>query len=132
MELATVDYVLIVFYGVICITGTIGNGFIVKWFGAQDERKKAGNKLVAVLAVNEIVASICIPLPEIYFILMGKLRHEYALFIERFLCHALPGAKVLFLTATAWLLMGISIERFRYELDFLSYKKCHFSTCCSL
>ena len=59
---------LIAFYPLVIAFGTMGNVLVVEWFGKQRIRKKAGNKIVVVLAVNDFVSSIIIPILRILHI----------------------------------------------------------------
>ena len=68
----------IIVYGLVFISGTVGNCFIIKWFGVREEREKPGNKLVVALAVNHFLASIFLPLYQIYYIVSEALSPWYA------------------------------------------------------
>ena len=107
-----VDIIQITLYGFVFISGTIGNAFVVRWFGAPSEIGKAGNKLVVVLAVNDFFSSIFYPFYHIHYIVrhfaIGGTWH-----LGKFFCHSLLGLYLTFLYATSFLLVAISIERFR-------------------
>ena len=105
-----VDIIQRTLYGLVFISGTIGNAFFVKWFGAPCEIGKAGNKFVVVLAVNDFFSSIFFPLNSIQNIVS---RFEGTWHLEKFFCHSLLGLCFTFLYATSFLLVAISIERFR-------------------
>ena len=113
MELNAGDIFLIICYGVVFLSGTIGNGLVVKWFGTKKERKRAGNKLVVVLAINDFLSSIFVPLLQIHFIISLSLTPRYLWYLGEGLCRTLFGIQVTFLIATSWLLIAISLERYR-------------------
>ena len=82
----TVDIIQITLYCFVFISGTIGNAFVVRWFGAPSEIGKAGNKLVVALAINDFLSSIFFPFCLIYSILHRGLWH-----LERFFCYSQIG-----------------------------------------
>ena len=108
MVYSAINIIQISFYSFIFIFGTIGNAFVVRWFGVPSEIGKAGNKLVVILAINDFLSSIFVPLHHIHRIVSKETWH-----IRKALC-ALLGLYYTFLFATSFLLVAISIERFRY------------------
>ena len=108
----TVDIIQITLYCFVFISGTVGNAFVMRWFGAPSEIGKAGNKLVVVLAVNDFFSSIFVPFYYIHYIVrhfaIGGAWH-----LGKFFCHTLLGLYFTFLYATSFLLVAISIKRFR-------------------
>ena len=113
MKLAALDVVLITCYGLVAVSGTVGNGLVIKWFGTKEERQKAGNKLVVVLAMNDFLSSIFVPLVQIHFIISLSLEPKYAWYLGEGLCRSLYGLQKTFLISPSWLLIAISIERYR-------------------
>ena len=106
----TVDIIQITSYCFVFISGTIGNAFVVRWFGAPTKIGNAGNKLVVVLAINDFFSSIFVPLYSIHTIVSY---FEGTWHLGKFFCHSLPGLNLTFLYATSFLLVAISMERFR-------------------
>ena len=113
MTFSNIDIVLSIFYGLVFLLGTLGNAFVIKWFGVKEERKKAGNKLVVVLAVNDFLSSIFVPLLQFHNIVSKALDPPGVWYIGKDLCISLAGLQQAFLIATSFLLMTIAIERFR-------------------
>ena len=101
-----------VLYLLVIVFGAVGNILVVKWFGKKSIRKKAGNKMVVVLAVNDFVSSIIIPLLRISQIFQNIFQIDQG----KTLCHLSGGVMEAFLIATSWLLVAISIDRLRLVL----------------
>ena len=113
MALNKTDIVLIIFYGFVVISGTVGNILVIRWFGKKNERQKAGNKLVVVLAINDFLSSILVPLFQIHDLIRISHHPLYPWYLGEVMCYSLWGLNVTFVYATSFLLMAISIERFR-------------------
>ena len=125
MVFSVPDIILIICYGLIFICGTIGNIFVISWFGASEKRGKAGSKLVIVLAINDFLSSIFVPIYQIHFIIrfslvskdakgvLGAFFTRSSWYVGKTLCHLDLGIQSVFITATALLLIVISIERYR-------------------
>ena len=109
----TEDCFFLVCYCLVFLFGTIGNCVVIQRFGSKAERKKAGNKLVMVLAVNDFLASIFVPLMEVHNIIRVSLHPPYAWYLGKGMCHILHNLQLTFLIATSMLLIAISMERFR-------------------
>ena len=73
MALTSMEISLVVLYLLVIVFGTVGNVLVVIWFRKKNMRQKAGNKLVVVLAVNDFVSSIIIPIMRISSII--RLEH---------------------------------------------------------
>ena len=115
MRFHDVEIALITIYGLVVICGTLGNGLVIKWFVIGEERKKPGNKLVVVLAINDFLASIFVPLDQIHMITSRALGRPLAWYLGKAMCQSLSGIQLTFLSATPLLLIAISVERFRYD-----------------
>ena len=112
MSYALMQVSLVVLYSLVALLGTIGNTLVVKWFGEKNMRQKAGNKMVVVLAVNDFVSSIIVPLLRIAYVI--RLNHFSEIVVLRAtLCHFGAGVMETFLIATSWLLVAISVDRLR-------------------
>ena len=107
------DIGLTVIYGIVVIFGIVGNSLVIRWFGFGEERGKPGNKLVVVLAVNDCLASICVPLLQIQNIAGRALSPPHAWYLGQGFCHLLFGVQLSLLFATPLLLIAISVERYR-------------------
>ena len=112
MGITVVDIILIITYGIVVIFGTVGNSLIIIWFGIREKQKYPSSKLVVVLAVNDFLASIFVPLLQIHYIISASLDPPYAWYLGKTLCHSL-GIQLTFLIATPYLLIAISVERLR-------------------
>ena len=117
MTFNVVELVLMIFYVIIFIFGTVGNVLVVKWFMVKKQREKAGNTLVVALAINDFISSVIVPLWQIHHIVRNSLTPPGAWYIGKGLCHFLPGIAMTFLIATSFLLVSISLERFRLVLN---------------
>ena len=107
---------LISVYGIVFVLGAAGNSFVAMMFGTKQERKKPGSKLVIVLAVNDFMSSIFVPLLQIQYLVSRSINVPKLWFLGKFLCHSLSGLQISCLLATSLLLTTISLERFRYSL----------------
>ena len=112
MIFSFIEITLVVLYVLLVVFGTVGNILVVKWFGKKRMRQKAGNKMVVVLAVNDFVSSIIIPLLRISSIFRLKY-YSRSTFIRKILCNFGSGVMETFLIASSWLLVAISIDRLR-------------------
>ena len=56
-------------------------------FSTKDERKKAGNKLVIELAINEFLSSIFIPMFQINQMVNDSISPPDAWYLGKTLCH---------------------------------------------
>ena len=110
MSLNSEDIILTIFYGFVVILGTIRNALVVKWFWAREE---AGSKLVVVLAINDFLASLLVPLNKIHGAVRHSLEPSDAWYLGQCLCYILHGMQMTFLYTTSWILIAIAIERFR-------------------
>ena len=123
---------LIVFIFII-IFGTIGNAFVIRLFRSESRRKQAGTEFVIALAVTDLLSSILVSSSSVLQIVLLSLHPEYLTApwpFGRFACHVLPSFNALFVSASAWLLTAISIERLRYDYFFfiVAYIKMQWST----
>ena len=103
---------IIVIYSFAFLLGVSGNLFVVKWFGNKRERKKAGNKLVVVLAINDLLSSIFVPMGQIHYMAMNFVSPPRAWYLGRELCYTLNGLQFTFIVATSLFLVMIALERF--------------------
>ena len=112
-HLKTSEIIFVILYLMIFVLGVGGNILVVKSFSAPNSRKKAGSKLVISLAVNDLFASILVPLTQIHSIVSRNTNPVAAWFLGKTLCYTIIGFSYIFLLATGWLLVSIAIERFR-------------------
>ena len=113
MALNGVDIVLTICYGFVFLSGTVGNSFVINWFGKKSERKKAGNKLVVMLAINDLISSVLVPLSQIHYLISASINPPGVWYLGKVLCYSLPGIGRTFLYATSFYLIAISLERYR-------------------
>ena len=103
------DMTKVILYSIVFVTGTIGNGLVIRSFLQAVD--KPGSRFVIALAVVDLIASVWVP-----FVSMSELAHNYkghwswghtacVILIPWF-----PAA----IWASAWLLVAISLERFRF------------------
>ena len=105
----TVQYVVL---SLIVVFGTFGNAFVIYLFTATSRRGQAGAGFITALAVTDLLSSIFVPMN--YFMILemeGSVSKSWKW--GRFLCYSLPSLNALFVTASAWLLTAISLERMR-------------------
>ena len=108
-----VEVALLIFNGIVLTSGTVGNILVIRWFGTKEERKKAGNKLVVALAINDFLSSIFVPLFQIHNVIRLALDPPQAWYLGEVFCYLNFGLPVTFLMVTSFLLIAISVERFR-------------------
>ena len=113
MVYKVVDIILIVCYAFVFLSGTVGNGFVIRWFGRKGERRKAGNKLVVMLAINDLLSSVLVPLSQIHYLISASINPPGVWYLGKVLCYSLPGIGRTFLYATSFYLIAISLERYR-------------------
>ena len=109
------DITLYLLYGVLFLTGTVGNGAVIHMFQFTSRRKQAGARFVVALAVTDFLSSICLPLEGIVMI-TGRVvnpRDHPRWLLGEVTCYIVPGFAPLFLTTSSWLLTAISFERLR-------------------
>ena len=98
--------------------GTVGNGLVIRVFGFTSQRKLAGTTLVVVLALTDLVSSILVPLDALTHISMNVI-HRYSQDLikpwphGKIACYILKSSNSLLVTSSSWLLVAISLERFR-------------------
>ena len=110
--LTTPEVLLLALYTVIFIIGVAGNILVARFFGASNLKKKAGSRLVIALAINDLLASVLVPINQIHSIISRNLNPVAAWYLGKPLCYTMIGISFTFLLATGWLLVAISIERF--------------------
>ena len=94
-------------YGLIFITGTIGNGIVIKSFLAKSAQP--GCRFVVALALVDLISSIWIPLINIVLALYKSVHWP----LGKICCYILRPFGISFMFASAWLLVAISLERAR-------------------
>ena len=97
----------------IFLVGVFGNALVVKWFNTGSAKHTVGSRLVVILAINDLISSIVVPFAQVHAILQSSMDPYGAWYLGKFLCHILPGIQSMFLIATSWILVAISLERFR-------------------
>ena len=105
--------VVILLYGITTVLGTIGNALVIKSFTIGSQKNLAGSRLITILAANDFLASIFLPLYEVHSLISVNLQPVYAWYLGKALCHTLVGSQIFFLVATSWLLVAIASERYR-------------------
>ena len=108
-----VEVALLNFSGFVLMSGTIGNALVIRWFGTKEERKKAGNKLVVALAINDFLSSIFVPMFQVHEIINVSIKPPHAWYLGEVFCYLQYGMPLTFLMVTSFLLVAISVERFR-------------------
>ena len=106
------DIVYLILYSMMIPLGVIGNGLTIKYFRFSTRWVSAGTKLIVVLAVNDLISSIYVPLEKMY--------HHYKVVMEiphwtlgMSMCYLMQALTEVFFVATSWLLVVIALERFR-------------------
>ena len=101
-------------YCILVASGVVGNALVIKWFLPQ--RNAAGSKLVIALACTDLFTSILLPFVGIHNTISQALHSEYTWpkwFLGRALCHLMYGLPFVFMSTSAWILVAISVERYR-------------------
>ena len=96
------------------LVGTIGNAATGYCFAFTKRRKQAGSFLVAALALTDLLASAVVPIYFGHKIINRVLYHNRPVWhLGKGMCYISPASKPWLMTASVWLLVAISIERFR-------------------
>ena len=106
---------LLICYTILIISGTVGNSMVIKWFISK--REIAGSKFVIVLAITDLLNSIASSLVVIHGVvsdgLHPRLHWPPRWYLGEIICRLIMGFPNTFLCASPWLLVAISIERYR-------------------
>ena len=108
------NIIAITAYVILIVLGTIGNSFVVKWFLAK--RKMTGSKFVIMLALTDLLNSIVSPLDTIHVSVSRGLHpmpFRSRWYLGEFMCSLMSGLPRTLLCASPWLLVAISVERYR-------------------
>ena len=99
--------------GTILLLGSLGNCFVIYMFTLTKKSKQAGSGFVVALAVTDLISSIAIPtVPVIEVVLRIKYMTPYWVLGE-WGCYILNDIGPVFVTASSWILVAISVERWR-------------------
>ena len=101
-------------YGILLVSGVVGNSLVIKWFLPQ--KNAPGSKLVIALAVTDLVSSILMPFMGTHSIISNTFHPGYTWpkwFLDGALCHVMYGLPLVFVSVSAWILVTISVERYR-------------------
>lgn len=88
---------------IVILVAVIGNSFIIAYFGFKEKKKTKYNLFILALALSDLTGIVLCSLSTIQFFI-------YSL---EFLCLALLGLAHCFLGISAFLIVGMSYERFR-------------------
>ena len=100
---------LYVFYSIILVVGILGNGLVCYVLIFKKKRKNTGDIFIISLAMTDFISSIFIPLVQIND-LVGDAKIWY---LGEIGCFVLPAMFPMTLTASSWLLVLISLDRYR-------------------
>ena len=113
------DIIYLTLYGIMIPLGAIGNGLTIKFFRFSPRWAHAGTKLLVVLAANDLVSSIYVPLEKMYLIYNFAFHSQDNFWnLGMFLCYVMPAITEVLFIATSWLLVLIVFERFRLEIEY--------------
>ena len=110
----TRELVYLILYGMMIPLGVIGNGLTIKYFRFSPRWEQAGTKLLVVLAVNDLISSIYVPLEKMYDH-YNKIVDNPFWTLGMPMCYLMHSVTEMFFVATSWLLVIIAYERFRLE-----------------
>ena len=100
----------LILYSFIIISGTIGNGLVIRSFIRASNQP--GSRFVTVLAAFDFLASIWLPLTAITFIMYDSKHWPFG----KIGCLVINVWKTCPFFASSWILVAIALERARYEL----------------
>ena len=98
---------MITFYTFILVTGSVGNGFVIKSFLAEPDQP--GSRFVVILATVDFISSILIPFVQISVLLFNSILWP----LGEISCYILTPIPDSVVYASAWFLVAISLERAR-------------------
>ena len=108
------DIILIFFYSFMIPLGLIGNGLTIRYFRFTPKWKEAGTKLLVVLAVNDLVSSLYVPLEKNHFIVQYVLSgYSNTWIFGKLLCYLTVGLSDMLFVVTSWMLVAVAAERYR-------------------
>ena len=103
---------LVTTYSIVMIIGVIGNAIVIHKFITPERRRMAGSTMITTLAVNDLLASIFIPLYQTNQLIEQR-NERFAWYLGEVLCIFLPGIQIVSIVASPWILVVISLERLR-------------------
>ena len=95
-------------YVLIFVFGVLGNASVIYCLSIRVGSVKYGHGFIVALAVTDLLSSVAIP-----FVMINDLVWDFQWHFGSFCCAILPRLNNVFLFASAWLLVAISIERLR-------------------
>ena len=108
-QMSLIALLLLVF-----LFGTIGNILVFYWFGVTPRRKLAGSVFVATLAAVDLITSVYLPIDLIHKIVSEAMNPcQPPWLLGRVACYVKATWDPVFLFASSWLLVAISIVRWR-------------------
>ena len=112
-KIKPMDIFLFSVYSLVIISGVSGNALVIKWFYEQYKQKVAGSAFVMVLAVNDLFASMIVPLAPVHLLLSHSRHPIEAWYLGKMLCYTLNESAAVFLLTTSWTLIAIALERYK-------------------
>ena len=112
IEISTKYRALYVVFSLVVAFGAIGNAFVIYLFWSSKRRRQAGAAFVIALALTDLLSSIFVSMNAFIMLAMqGTVFKTWKW--GSFACYILPSLNAFFVTASAWLLTAISLERMR-------------------
>ena len=101
------EIALLLLYSFVLVTGSIGNGMVIKTFLASSD--KPGSRFVICLAIIDLISSVWIPVRNMIPAIQQYPHWPFG----KIACRVLTPLGMCFIYTSAWLLVGISFERLR-------------------
>lgn len=103
-----------VWFGLIFLVGVCGNSIVLYVLGYRKKKKLTSCDIyILALAFTDLISSICAPMDVLNQIITNRIGWFYG----EVMCHILPAIMPITFDSSVWLLVAISCDRYRYEIQ---------------
>ena len=108
----TAKYICYVFYALVFFFGVVGNMIVFYVVGYRKKRRNGGDIYILSLACADFMSSVFVPM-----VMLNDLITDFSgWFYGEAMCYILPSMTPATMCASAWSLVLISLDRYRYDI----------------